>query len=158
MIPRRCSTLHISICLCFIHTLILFSLTFSFLVFHQFTLHVPDTQDVKNAFSTMSNTIVSQEEHIDELNTNMMAMEQEFKKDQERIMQWAHESIEKLVQKNEVMTTMLNQTRQQMRAMTYNMKGIDDGAKDEDLVQAMKNIEETQTTKPTPVVTRQGMY
>jgi len=121
-----------------------------------FTLQVPDTQDVKNVFGTMSNTIVTQEEHIDELNTNMMAMEQEFKKDQERIMQWAHESIEKLVQKNEVLTNMLNQTRQQMRAMTYNMKGIDDGAKDDDLVQAMKDIEEGQTSKPAPIVTRQG--
>jgi uncharacterized coiled-coil protein SlyX len=122
----------------------------------QFTLSVPDTQDVKRVFGTMTSTIVSQEQHIDELNTTMMVMEQEFKKDQDRIMQWAHESIEKLNQKNEVMAGMLNQTRQQLRAMTYNMKGIDDGAKDEDLVNAMSMIEQSQTSKPRPQVTRQG--
>lgn len=90
--------------------------------FHQFTLSVPDTQDVKNVFGTMTTTIVSQEQHIDEMTSTMAAMEVEFKRDQERIMQWAHESVEKLNAKNEVLANMLNQTRQQLRAMTYNVK------------------------------------
>jgi hypothetical protein len=70
----------------------------------------------------MTTTIVSQEQHIDEMTSTMAAMEVEFKRDQERIMQWAHESIEKLNAKNDVLANMLNQTRQQLRAMTYNMK------------------------------------
>lgn len=104
----------------------------------------------------MTTTIVAQEEQIEELTLTMMTMEQEFKKDQESIMKWAHENIEKLNQKNDVLAAMLNQTRQQLRAMTYNMRGIDDGAKNEDLTDAMKQIETTQSSKPPPQVTRQG--
>ena len=77
---------------------------------------------MKNVFGAMTTTIVSQEQHIEEMTGTMAAMEVEFKRDQARIMQWAHESIEKLSAKNDIMAHMLNQTRQQLRAMTYNMK------------------------------------
>ena len=85
---------------------------------------MPDTHDVKNVFKTMTSTIVSQEQHIEELNETMVAMESEFKKDQERIMAWAHQCIETLNSKNEILASMLNQTRQQLRAVTFNMKVI----------------------------------
>jgi uncharacterized coiled-coil protein SlyX len=83
---------------------------------------VPDTQDVKNVFGTMTHTIVSQENHIEEMNQTMQDMEIAFKKDQESIMAWAHQTIETLNSKNDILANVLNQTRQQLRSITYNMK------------------------------------
>ena len=91
----------------------------------QITLSVPDTQDVKNVFGTMTTTIVTQEQHIDDMTNAMEEMKVEFKRDQERLMQWAHENIEKLNAKNEILTNALNQARQQLSAMTFNMKVCD---------------------------------
>jgi len=103
----------------------------------QVTLNVPQTDDVKETFGSMIDTVVEQEAEIKVINNNLETVVEDTGKNQEEIVSWASKLIEDLRSENQRLSEQLRLSHEKMKNLSYNIQGYSD---DEDSAHAIENL------------------
>lgn len=92
----------------------------------EFSLSVPDTNDVKSTLGSFVSTICEQQDTIESLRGTISQMEKENTAAQQALIAWTSQCIQELKQQNAVLTDNLNAAVQKLTNFTYNMQGYED--------------------------------
>mmetsp|Transcript_30601 Transcript_30601/g.42119 ORF Transcript_30601/g.42119 Transcript_30601/m.42119 type:complete len:1444 (+) Transcript_30601:29-4360(+) len=116
------------------------------------SINVPDTVDVKSAFGSVIDTVISQQDEISNMNVQMQKMAEESAKQQRKVVEWAQKCMEKLEEQNQVLKKQLLESQMQIKNLTYNMQGfVDPMTRSDDVLASDILIEKI--IEPPPVIT-----
>ena len=90
------------------------------------SLNVPDTNEVKEVFSAVVTTVVQQQKQITTLQTTMKQMAEDHAKSQEALIAWTAQCVNDLVAQNLSTESRLQDAKQQLKNMSYNVQGFVD--------------------------------
>lgn len=92
----------------------------------QVSLNVPDTNEVKDVFSSVVTTVVQQQKQITTLQTSMKQMADDHCKSQEALIAWTTQCVQELLTQNAATEARLQDAKQQLRNFSRNVQGFDD--------------------------------
>ena len=92
----------------------------------EFSLNVPDTNEVKDVFGQVVTTVVQQQKQITTLQTAMKQMAEDHAASQAALINWTAQCVNELIAQNAATEARLQDAKTQLRNMSYNMQGFDD--------------------------------
>jgi hypothetical protein len=87
-------------------------------------LSIPDTNDVKEAFGSMIDTVAEQHDEIGKLNTNLDTSNQENKQSRRKLVDATNQKLQTLMQHNLELQKQLHYAQRKMRNFSYNVQGF----------------------------------
>jgi hypothetical protein len=132
----------------------------------QFTLSIPDSKDVKDAFGVMAVTIVEQERQIGKLQgcrkknciassylkdwliyfyflATIIEMAQENERRQKEIIAWTTNCLEEVRAQNAMLASKLSDAESQLKNVSYNIQGYADGDRNTEVKMQALNVMKT---------------
>ena len=88
-----------------------------------FSLSIPDSEDVKQTFKTFISTIMEQQNKIESLHHGIRSMAADHSKAQDSLVKWATGNLQSLKDQNSVLTKHINSLTATLKNFTYNMQG-----------------------------------
>ena len=92
----------------------------------EFSLNVPDTNEVKDVFSQVVTTVVQQQRQITTLQKTMKQMAEDHAASQAALVSWTAQIVNDLVAQNASTEERLHDARMQLRNFSYNIQGFAD--------------------------------
>lgn len=91
-------------------------------------MSVPDTSDVKEAFESVIDTVVTQQDELISLNTNLDSVTQENRQARKNIVSSTNDKLQQLLSHQLQLESKLADARKFIQNFTYNMQGYVDEA------------------------------
>jgi hypothetical protein len=91
----------------------------------EFSLDIPDTQDVKEIMGTMVETIVTQESQITALQEELVAAANRNKRMQEEMREWTNRCMDQLRNESSALKTKIDENQRKFNNFTFNIQVSD---------------------------------
>lgn len=104
----------------------------------EFSLSIPDSDDVKRVFGELISTIVEQQKSIETLQSNIGVMIVEHAKAQEVMIAWTTKNLQALKKQNYLLKSQIQSADQKLKNFSYNMQGYED--KELDDIQVIQSV------------------
>lgn len=92
----------------------------------EFSLNVPDTNEVKDVFGQVVTTVVQQQKQITTLQKTMKQMAEDHAASQAALVSWTAQIVNDLIAQNASTEERLHDARMQLRNFSYNIQGFAD--------------------------------
>ena len=106
------------------------------------SLNIPDTADVKQAFSSVIDTVVEQEDEITGLNQTIEKMGEEHAAAQKKLVVWTAQSLQEMRRENATLKAKLTDAHNKIKNLSYNMQGYVDDNPSHDMPEEPDHIAE----------------
>uniref|UniRef100_A0A7S3HMB2 Uncharacterized protein n=1 Tax=Spumella elongata TaxID=89044 RepID=A0A7S3HMB2_9STRA len=107
----------------------------------QVSLNIPDTGDVKETFGSVINTVVEQQDEIQDLTSNLEATTAQSAEAQKKLLAWTAKCVQRLKDDNERLQKRLVDSTKQIKNLSYNMQGYVDQEAANDAEEEVEAIE-----------------